>query len=133
MIKKIIWLAIISLLVSLSSCSMVLEDKYNVFSPRVVYVASGGGSVTIHATDIIIFSGVECCGMLKNAYKMSYEYPYSFNTEWCTVELTAPKTMNVVVFKSEEAREIMLHVSGYDKNGILLSPDIIEIYQTGSQ
>lgn len=132
--------AIILYLLFCLSCKekeMIDEDKFNEYTPKVLYFDSDGGSQIVTASDFIILWGVDLQRVNNENQdkhvdiptENSKQYPYTFETEWVIVNRTDAKTLEITVPPRTEKIEVWITASGIDDDGRYLEPSHIRIYQ----
>lgn len=132
--------AIILCLLFCLSCKekeMIDGDKFNLYTPAVLYFDSDGGSRIVTASDFIILHRVYLWTVNNEKQEKSADiptdsqqlYPYKFETEWVTVNRTDAKTLEITVPPSTDRIKVDIFASGIDDDGRYLEPNRIQIYQ----
>jgi len=122
--------------ISCNEKEMIDVDRFNLFTPNMLYFDSNGGTQIVTASDFILLNGVlpnEESGSSKNIIydpdKCDRQYPYVFETEWVTVNRTNATTLEITVPPRTDKTKINILVSGIADDGEYLCPNRIRIYQ----
>ncbi len=116
---------------------------YNRYSQEQVYMGLEGGEISITAHCEIVYTSTQVRSIdgepennLWHSYRFIYGidtsiYPYTIDTEWCIIEHTAPRQMDITILPSEQKRELFIRLGGMDENDIThrTPDDGIWIYQ----
>ena len=132
-----------SFFISCNEKEMIDVDRFNLFTPNMLYFDSNGGTQIVTATDYILLDGVFLYGNDGNSETIvsvpsecGRQYPYVFETEWVTVNRTNATTLEITVPPRTDKTKINILVSGIADDGEYLCPNRIRIYQnygTGQQ